>query len=370
MLPTHDASTADLPAPPDLAAAAAAAGAAADALAKNEDRLQALARYAILDTPMEPAFDELAVIAGHVCGAAVALVSFVDRERQWFKAVVGDMPPETPLDQSVCRHALLQPGVFVVPDLAQDPRFASMRIVTQAHPLRFYAGAPLVTPDGYALGTLCVLDHQPRDLGERERQMLAALGRQVVRLLELGRANERQGQMLVELDEARRQMSVLAHTDALTGLANRRSFTERLRQELALLQRGGEPACLLMMDIDHFKRVNDVHGHHAGDQALQLFAGLCRDVFRAADVVSRWGGEEFLALLPATRLEQAQAVAQRIHAALALQPVPGVEPPLLLTVSMGLAAFDPLRPLDLTLRTLDAALYTAKREGRNRTVLV
>ena len=125
-----------------------------------------------------------------------------------------------------------------------------------------------------------------------------------------------------------------------------------------------------MMDIDHFKQINDVYGHQAGDQALQLFAALCRAVFRAGDVVGRWGGEEFLALLPATRIEQAQAVAQRVHAALATRPLPGVEPPRVLTVSMGLSHFDPLRPLDQTLRALDAALYTAKRDGRNRTVVV
>ncbi|KQO24616.1 sensor domain-containing diguanylate cyclase [Acidovorax sp. Leaf78] len=340
-----------------------------DALIDDATRLQALQRYAILDTPMEPAYDELADMAGHICAAPVALVSFLDRERQWFKAAMGLALQETPLDQSICRYAARQTGVFVVPDLAQDARFAHFDIVTQEHPMRFYAGAPLVTPDGYVLGTVCVLDHVPRLLAPRLQELLLTIARQVIRLLELKRANERQGMMLVELEEARHQMAVLAHTDVLTGLANRRSFTERLRQELALLQRGGEPACLLMLDVDHFKRVNDVHGHHAGDLALQHVAAVCRDVFRAADVVSRWGGEEFLALLPATGVDQAQAVAQRLHAALAAGPVPGIEPAVVLTASMGLSAFNPQRPLDMTLRTLDAAMYTAKREGRNRTVV-
>lgn len=347
-----------------------AATSSLEAPVDDTERLQALQRYGILDTPMEPAYDELADIAGHVCEAPVALVSFVDRDRQWFKSAQGLPTQEAPLDQSVCRYAIRQPDVFIVPDLAQDVRFAHYGIVTQKHPLRFYAGAPLVTPDGYALGTLCVLDHRPRQLSPRAQELLSALARQVVRLLELHRANDRQGQMLAELDAARQQMAVLAHTDVLTGLANRRSFTERLRQEQALLQRGNEPACLLMMDLDHFKRINDVHGHHVGDQALQLFADLCRSVFRAADVVGRWGGEEFLALLPATGVEQAQAVAQRVHAALAQQPLPGIEPPQQLSVSMGLTLFDPLRPLDVTLRLLDSALYTAKREGRSRTVVV
>ncbi len=240
--------------------------------------LQALQRYGILDTPMEPAYDDLAGIAAHVCEAPVALISLLDSHRQWFKASVGLPLRETPLDQSVCRYAVRQPGVFIVPDLAKDARFAHFSIVTQENPLRFYAGAPLVTPDGYALGTLCVLDHRPRHLSQKAQDMLCALARQVIRLLELKRANDRQGQMLVELEEARRQMAVLAHTDVLTGLANRRSFTARLLQEQALLRRDGEPACLLMMDIDHFKRVNDVHGHHVGDQALQLLprsAAMC-----------------------------------------------------------------------------------------------
>lgn len=341
-----------------------------DAPGDDAERLQALQRYGILDTPMEPAYDELADIAGYVCEAPVALISFVDQDRQWFKAALGLPARETPLNQSVCRYAIQQSGVFTVPDLAQDARFAHLGIVTQENPLRFYAGAPLVTHDGHALGTLCVFDHQPRMLSERVLDLLSALACQVVRLLELKRANDLQGRMLADLDAARQQMAVLAHTDMLTGLANRRSFSERLRQEWALLQRSSEPACLLMMDVDHFKRVNDVRGHHVGDQALQWLATLCRDVFRAADVVGRWGGEEFLALLPATGVDQAQVVAQRVHAALAAQPLPGIEPPLVLAVSMGLTLLDPLRPLDTTLCLLDSAMYTAKRGGRSRTVVV
>ena len=336
----------------------------------DTERLQALQRYGILDTPMEPAYDELADLAGYICEAPVALISLLDNQRQWFKAARGIALRETPLSESVCRYAIRQSGVFIVPDLAQDPRFAHYAIVTQKNPLRFYAGAPLVTPDGFVLGTLCVLDHRPRELSAKVQDLLSALARQVIRLLELKRANDRQGQMLVELEAARHQMDVLAHTDVLTGLANRRSFTDRLRQEWALLQRGHGPACLLMMDLDHFKRVNDVYGHPVGDQALQLFATLCRDVFRAADVLGRWGGEEFVALLPATGLDQAQVVAERVHAALAAHPLPGIEPALVLSVSMGLTLFDPLRPLDITLRLLDSALYTAKREGRSRTVVV
>ena len=125
-----------------------------------------------------------------------------------------------------------------------------------------------------------------------------------------------------------------------------------------------------MVDIDRFKQVNDRYGHHVGDEALRLFATVCRDVFRISDVVRRWGGEEFLALLPATSIAEGQWEAQRLHAALAAAAVPGAAPPLRLSVSVGLAHLDPARPLDLTLRALDAALYTAKSQGRNCTVTV
>ena len=304
-----------------------AATSSLDALVDDTERLQALQRYGILDTPMEPAYDELADIAGHVCEAPVALVSFVDRDRQWFKSAQGLPDRETPLDQSVCRYAIRQPDVFIVPDLAQDVRFAHYGIVTQKHPLRFYAGAPLVTPDGYALGT-CACWTTGRASCRRVRRSCSAPWRaRWSRLLELHRANDRQGQMLAELDAARQQMAVL----------DPHRCADRAGQPPVLYRTpapGAGPAAAgqrTRLPADDGPGPLQAHQRRAwppcGDQALQLFADLCRSVFRASDVVGRWGGEEFLALLPATGLEQAQAVAQRVHAALAEQPLPGIEPP-------------------------------------------
>ena len=336
----------------------------------DTDRLQALQRYGILDTPMEPAYDELADLAGYICEAPVALISLLDNQRQWFKAARGFALRETPQKESVCRYAIRQSGVFIVPDLAQDPRFAHYAIVTQKNPLRFYAGAPLVTPDGFVLGTLCVLDHRPRELSAKVQDLLSALARQVIRLLELKRANDRQGQMLVELEAARHQMDVLAHTDVLTGLANRRTLTDRLRQEWALLQRGHEPACLLMMDLDHFKVVNDTHGHVTGDAVLVSFAQTVQQLVRKVDLVARLGGEEFVVLLPNITAEQATALAERIREAVYHSHLLVEGKPLQFSVSIGVAQFD-RRELSLTgwMARADAALYQAKAQGRNRVVL-
>jgi PAS domain S-box-containing protein len=184
------------------------------------ERLAALDRYRILDTPREPAFDDIARLAAEVCDAPYAVVNLIAEGRQWFKAEVGFGVRETPLDSSICAHALLQPGLFVVPDLSRDPRFDCNPLVTGSPGLRAYAGALLETPDSLPLGTLCVLDTRPRDFTDRQGRALTALAGQVVSQLELRRA-------LVERE---------------AEIAQRRLAEEALREreeELARVQRIG-----------------------------------------------------------------------------------------------------------------------------------
>ena len=153
-------------------------------------RLAALEAYDILDTPGESGFDDIVMLATHICQTPVALVSLVGGDRQWFKARIGFDLCQTPLDQSVCRHALRQPGLLIIPDLSIDPRTRDNTLVTDAPHLRFYAGARLETPDGFVLGTLCVIDTvvRPDGLTQRQSQALEALARQVMTQLELRRA--------------------------------------------------------------------------------------------------------------------------------------------------------------------------------------
>ena len=153
----------------------------------NDRRLEALRRYGILDTEAEEAFDGIARLAAHVCKAPIAVINFIDEGRQWFKSEIGLGVRQTPLDISICAHAILQPGLFIVPDTTKDERFACNPLVASDPRLRFYAGALLETADGHALGTLCVLDHVPRDLDEAQRDALSTLARQVMAQLELRR---------------------------------------------------------------------------------------------------------------------------------------------------------------------------------------
>ena len=174
-------------------------------LPSNESaRLDALRRYEILDTESEQAFDDLVELAAKICETPIALVSLVDPLRQWFKAKTGVTACETSRDIAFCAHAILQRGIFEVPDTLTDPRFATNPLVTADPFIRFYAGTPLVTPDGYALGTLCVIDRVPRQLNTDQREALTTLGRQVVSLLEL-----RLRQTLLERSMAAQQQAQL-----------------------------------------------------------------------------------------------------------------------------------------------------------------
>ena len=157
------------------------------AVADEAGRLKALRQYRILDTEPEQAFDDLTLIASQICGVPIALISLVDEDRQWFKSRIGIEARESSRSVSFCAHAILQDGIFTVPDASKDERFCDNPFVKSDPGIRFYAGAPITTQEGYALGTLCVIDYVPRKLTSEQINALQALERQVTAQLELRR---------------------------------------------------------------------------------------------------------------------------------------------------------------------------------------
>ena len=184
----------------------------------EKKRLKVLWQYEVLDTVPEEVFDDLTELAARICEAPIALISLVDEKRQWFKSKVGVTLNETSRDLSFCGYAITQPDLFIVPDATRDKRFAGNPLVTSEPKIRFYAGAPLITPDGHALGTLCVIDKVPRELRLEQKQALRILAHHVVSQLELRRRSR-------ELGDIRRES------------AHFKSDLETARAELAAARR-------------------------------------------------------------------------------------------------------------------------------------
>lgn len=330
-------------------------------------RIAALRRYDILDTLPEQAYDDVTLLAAQICATPIALVSLVDLERQWFKSHHGIDSAQTPRDWAFCAHAINSPEtLFTVEDATTDPRFIDNPLVTGDPGIRFYAGAPLVTPDGHALGTLCAIDRVPRQLDAQQRASLMALSRQVMAQLELRRTVSQltEHRRLLELERTR--LTAESITDPLTGLLNRRGFGARINEEIARAERYGHGLSLLLADIDHFKTYNDSFGHPAGDRALRRVGAILEASVRNADTVARVGGEEFAIILPNTDREGALTLAHRCRTAVEQSDWArrGI------TISIGVALYDvDSESTEALMEQADRALYAAKDLGRNCAVV-
>jgi diguanylate cyclase (GGDEF)-like protein len=306
-------------------------------------RLAALARYEIIDTAAEHEFEQIVQLVQQVFETPMAAVTLIDADRQWFKARRGIGAAQTPRSQAFCHYTIADADGLAVEDAEADPRFADSPLVTGDRHIRSYLGAPLRTPDGYQIGALCVISDKVRRFSATNREILRRFSQVVVSQMEL------------------RQ---LASLDSLTGLLTRWAFDQAVFDALAGPRR---PAAIALFDIDHFKQINDQHGHCQGDTVLAAIAEVLRDALPPGAAIGRLGGEEFGVLLPGHDLDAAVTVAEHMRAAIAAVRMPGLP---VATVSAGMAMLAPaMATASDWLQAADAALYAAKAQGRDRLVL-
>lgn len=350
-------------------------------------RLAKLRDYNLLDTPSELAYDDIAKLAAQICQTPIALVSLVDSKRQWFKSAVGLDVVDTPRSVAFCSHTIQKKGLMVVEDTFESELFRNNPLVLGPPNIRFYAGAPLITPDGYALGSLCVIDYHPRTLSTEQLQAVERLSRQVVAQMELSRkatqilsysehlenrVKERTAKLTQALQRLLKAQSTLVKREAalrhsslhdpLTGLPNRSYFLQRLNQAIQLNSR--QPSHLyavLFIDLDNFKPVNDVLGHEVGDLLLQHVAKQIKYMFRRSDLVARLGGDEFAVLLDDIPDEEhAIAAVKRLQKQLEAPFVFG-DRKVFVGASIGITfSTAGYREPEAALRDADAAMYSAK----------
>jgi diguanylate cyclase (GGDEF)-like protein len=319
--------------------------------ANEAQRLAATRAYEILDTPPDPQFDAITRVAGALFDVPIALIALMDGDRLWFKSRLGLDVPQLDRNIAFCAHAILhEHELMVVEDLAADPRFAHHPLVLAGPRLRFYASAPLVGTGGMAVGTIALIDVHPRTFTAADRAALSDIAVAVLTALEGHRHN--------------RHLRRLANTDYLTGAANRASFDDTLQRCVG----AGQSFCLLTLDLDGFKRINDVHGHAAGDTVLREVAGRLKALCGPHDTLARVGGDEFAVLLGATPdAGGATAVAERMLQSLdeAIGLADGT--PVRINGSIGIACCpdDAAEPAELQAQA-DRALYRAKAQHQPR----
>ncbi|GAA5314945.1 MAG: sensor domain-containing diguanylate cyclase [Candidatus Pelagadaptatus aseana] len=304
------------------------------------ERLATLESLNILDTAAEERFDRITRVASKMFQVPTVLVSLIDSHRQWFKSRVGCDVTETPREISLCGHAILSDDTYIIPDASKDPRFADNPLVTGPFQLRFYAGQPLKANNGEKMGTLCLLDTQPRQLQDSDIMAL---------------------QSLAQMVEAEINAIQIATMDELTGISNRRGFELLAEQCLQLCRRKKFTVSFAYIDLDEFKPINDRHGHKEGDRALTLFAQNLQQALRQSDLIARVGGDEFVALMPDCELTQAKETIARLRAAID-EHCRADSLPYHILFSAGIIQYDPvLHPtIPALIDAADKAMYQVK----------
>jgi diguanylate cyclase (GGDEF)-like protein len=315
-------------------------------------------------TPLEERFERITRIARRALHAPVAAISLLNEDKQWFKSAAGWGISELPRDQAICKLTVEANQIVMIDDTHKEPRVAKLPIVLSAPRFRAYAGHPLVDEHGACIGTFCIFDLKPREFAPVDRQTLSDLAALAQRELLSDQLTNANAALTSKLGMARRE----ALMDPLTHLWNRRGASVLLKGAFASADQRGAPITLALLDLDNFKRINDTHGHQAGDEVLRRVASRLLSTVRGDDAICRLGGDEFLVLMADTDAAIASRVAERIRRAVTDTPIPTRDGAMPVSVSVGCTVRQPrdTTAVEALLERADKALMESKAAGRNR----
>ncbi|PKP81572.1 MAG: sensor domain-containing diguanylate cyclase [Alphaproteobacteria bacterium HGW-Alphaproteobacteria-18] len=337
----------------------------------EQQKSEVLQRYRILKSETVHDASHIARTASLALGAPIVIAALNERYRAWYRAAHGVSENDFDNLQAFCAHANLADEAFAVTDTRLEPYFTRDPAVMGPSNVIFFAGAPLSDPDGKRFGTLCLIDSQPRTLSPDEIRLMKSMAHIVSQDICVYSAGRYAVQDLIDAEEDRCALYDLAVTDPLTKVLNRRAFFRYAEREVQRAHRHDHPVSVLMFDIDNFKKVNDVHGHAAGDEVIVRLARLVTENIREADLLGRLGGEEFGLILPETNMDAALILANRLRDAARDLRFTSTEGAFSVTISLGVSQPEGSdADIHPSLERADKALYRAKRLGRNRVELM
>lgn len=330
----------------------------------EQQRMRALKSLRLLDGVNEERFARITRLVKAHFKTAVCTITLLDQKHLRFLAPQGVEPCQILRSEAVCAMVVEQDQPVVIPDLTDHHLGENFRKLTHGLGMRFYAGVPLNSPDGWPVGALCILDQKDPGFTSDDLRILSDFSL----LVENEMAASTMGSFTRDLLNRLQSLEVRAYIDPLTEVWNRGAVLELATREMERARRCDSHFAAAMVDLDHFKSINDTYGHAVGDFVLKETAHRMSSVLRKYDGVGRLGGEEFLLLLPSTKPSKVPKVLERVRRTIGDTPYKLKNGLIRVTASIGYATLRSRDTLDRIVDRADEALYKAKREGRNRLV--
>lgn len=332
----------------------------------DSERVKSLVDLDIIETPIIHSFECLTQLTKTLFDVPMVAITLIDSERQWLKAKQGLDFCETSRDLSFCAYAINQDDIFIVNDTLLDSRFFDHPSVVNDPKIRFYAGYPILSPLGYKVGTVCIMDHKPRVFPGEKLSCLKDIGWLVEAEMAAIKNKFHQKRLMEALKDAKRGQLI----DSLTRLWNRKGIEKLLIEHAQFAKKHQEEFGIAMVDIDNFKSVNDKYGHCAGDAVLQEVSRRMLVACRESDFIGRWGGEEFLVIINGNRPTELVSIAERLRKNVCDSMISYQHMLLPVSITIGLDIWHPANSLDIEkmVNGPDKAMYEGKTSGKNKVV--